>query len=151
MVPPGELIALLGDTDSGVRFWAVQALIARGKNAEPAVPVLEQVLTDASPCVRIAAAEALCRLDRCEKSLTVLADGLRDKRLWVSLQAATAVRLIGPNARPILSTVQEVLRGCLGDASGRYKDWSYPMFTGFALDQTLINCGENPLTVQGIK
>jgi hypothetical protein len=47
--------------------------------------------------------------------------------------------------------VKEVLRGCLGDASGRYKDWSYPMFIGFALDQVLINCGENPMAVQGTK
>jgi hypothetical protein len=28
-----------------------------------------------------------------------------------------------------------------GDIWGRYKSWSYPMFIGMALDQTLVNCG----------
>jgi N-sulfoglucosamine sulfohydrolase len=147
-VPLDMLAGSLGDADSGVRFWAVQALIARGKDAEAAASVLEKALTDASPCVRIAAAEASCHLGRTENALAVLADGLVDRRPWVSLQAATATRLIGDKARPILSSVRKVLRGCLGDASGRYKNWSYPMFIGFALDQVLINCGENPVSVK---
>ena len=147
-VPIGELAGLLGDADGGVRFWAVQALTARGRDAEAAAPALEKALADPAPCVRIAAAEALCRLDRCEYGPAVLAEALRDRRPWVALQAATAIRLIGDRARPILPVVKEVLRECLGDASGRYRDWSYPMFIGFALDQALINCGENPQSVQ---
>jgi hypothetical protein len=147
-VSVGELVEALGDADSGVRFWTVQALIAKGKDAKGAKSSLEKSLEDPSPCVRIAAAEALCRIGSCEEALPVLAEALKDARPWVALQAATSVRLIGDRARPILSTVREVLIGCLGDAGGRYKNWSYPMFIGFALDQVLIQCREDPASVK---
>ncbi|MBN1895128.1 sulfatase-like hydrolase/transferase [bacterium] len=147
-IPIVDLTGALRDTDSGVRFWAVQALIARGGEMQSAAPALLETLADPSPCVRIACAEALCRIGKCEKALPVLAAALEDDRPWVALQAATAVRLTGEKATPILPVVKKVLAGCLGTASGRYRNWSYPMFIGFALDQVLIHCGEDPASVK---
>lgn len=113
-----DLKRALTDTDSGVRFWAVQALIARGNQAEDASHLLFERLTDSSACVRLSAAEALCRLERCEHALPVLVACLRDQHPWLALQAATSIRHIGGRARPILPEVRQVLSGCLGNAMG---------------------------------
>jgi hypothetical protein len=144
----GDAAGDLADRDSGVRFWAAQALIAMGAAGLPARAALAKALADGSPCVRLAAAEALCRLDSCDEALPVLAAGLRHAKPWVSLQAAISVRLIGARAKPILPAIREALGECMGDADGRYKSWSYPMFIGFALDQAMLNCGEDPAAVK---
>jgi arylsulfatase A-like enzyme len=57
-----ELIGLLGNGDSAVRYWAATGLLIRGEKAVAAGRArLEAALADASPCVRIVAAEALGR------------------------------------------------------------------------------------------
>lgn len=56
------LIGLLAHSDNLVRFHAVAALEAIGAVDERVVPALARALTDVSPGVRVAAAEALWRL-----------------------------------------------------------------------------------------
>lgn len=131
----------LKSPDSGVRFWGVTALLARGADATPAADALSNALSDSSPSVRLAAAEALCAIDRCAEALPVLAKGLDHERPWVVLQAAIHTRHIGAKAQPIVPDMKDALSRYLGDVWGRYKTWDYPMFIGFALDQALINCG----------
>lgn len=55
-----QLVELLADPDSGVRYWAVMGLLIRGQEAVASqAGRLEALLTDESPSVRIAAAWAL--------------------------------------------------------------------------------------------
>lgn len=145
-VPPTALTQRLQDPDSGVRFWAAVALLARGSDAASATDALSDALRDASPSVRLVAAEALCALDRCAEARPVLARALDDERPWVVLQAAIHLRQIGEQAQPLVPAIQEALARHRGDIWGRYKSWSYPMFIGFALDQVLINCGMQELS-----
>lgn len=140
-----KIIEKLQNVDSGARFWATIALIARGKEAEIAIPALMKALKDDSPSVQIAASEALCHLNHCKTALPILAANLEDAgRPWVVLQAARSIQCIGKKAIPLIALIRKVLKKNSGDVWGRYKNWSYPMFIGFALDQALLNCGEQP-------
>lgn len=57
-----RLVDLLGDRDSGVRYWAAVGLCIRGSGAVAAAgDALRRLLADESPSVRIVAAEALVR------------------------------------------------------------------------------------------
>jgi len=136
--------------DSGVRFWTATALLARGDGAAPAAEALTAALDDPSPSVRLVAAEALCTLDRCAEARPVLARGLIDDRPWVALQAAMHTRHIGAHAQPLVPDLQAAFARYEGDTWGRYKNWSYPMFIGFALDQALINSGVQQLDELGL-
>ena len=75
-------------------------------------------------------------------ALSALEDALRVENEVVLLQVAISVRNIGDKAMPLIPVIKnEVYPRISGDIWGRYKSWSYPMFIGMALDQTLINCG----------
>ncbi|MBN2089919.1 sulfatase-like hydrolase/transferase, partial [candidate division KSB1 bacterium] len=138
-----DLVKLLEDSDSGVRFWAIMALQARNSSTKSVIEALVNVLDDLSPCVQIAAAETLCHFNQDEKALPVLVRNLNsDLHPTVVLQAARSVQCIGFKAKPILSEIKSVLKKYSGTVWGRYKDWLYSMFIGMALDRTLINCGE---------
>lgn len=57
-----RLVEMLGDRDSGVRYWAAVGLCIRGERAVAAGgEPLRRLLADESPSVRLAAAEALAR------------------------------------------------------------------------------------------
>ena len=99
-----DLVELLADPDSGVRYWAAVGCSALAEKAEPAVPRLERALRDESPSVRLAAAEALAKLGRAKAALPVLQEALGYKNLWVALYAADAVYNIGAAATPALES-----------------------------------------------
>jgi arylsulfatase A-like enzyme len=140
-----DAIRLLKDNDSGVRFWGATALLAMGDMGRTATDELRAALDDESPSVSIVAAETLCHLGDCRMALPVLTRLLADEEQpWVMLQAARSIANIGTQAKPILPEVRQTLSKVSGKVWGRYKDWYYSMFTGFALDQTLINCGFEP-------
>ena len=86
-----QLVDLLNDEDSGVRYWAAEGCLALGEKAAPAKETLESRLTDDSPNVRIAAAEALCAIGKNDNALKVLADALNYKEDFVRLHAANAL------------------------------------------------------------
>ena len=143
------LVKGLKDTDSGVRYWAAEALLARAELRPEALtndvaPALAQTLEDTSPIVQITSAEALCKMGHCdEKTLSVLADNLQDARPTVALGAVIAIRQIGKEAKPLVPLLKKMRRENSGDKGpGKYKSWMYPMFIGFAVDQALENCGE---------
>lgn len=162
----------LSDADSGVRFWSAVALQAYDRaDTQPARPrpaqetpseadrsgfressrsALKQHLDDPSPVVSIASAETLCvTFSECETPRSVLLKHLReDDRPWLALQAAISMRRLGAAACPAKNEVRDVLDHHLGDKMGRYKNWMYSMFIGFALDQVLLTCNvldDNPL------
>ena len=140
-ITPEQVVPLLGDEDSGVRYWAVLALYAKMDEAGNAVGDLKKCLDDPSPCVAIAAAELLCKMDHCDVALPVIGKYLRDEaNPTVVLQAAISTRRIGKRALPLIPVIEEVYPAYRGEIWNRYKSWSYPMFIGFALDQTYLNC-----------
>jgi uncharacterized sulfatase len=94
-----ELIDMLDDPDSAVRYWAAVGLTVLGKEAEPATASLIPLLEDPSPNVRLAAAEALARLGHASEALPVIVKALDDKDGWVRLHAAIVLVAIGEHAR----------------------------------------------------
>ncbi|MBD3275886.1 MAG: sulfatase, partial [Candidatus Marinimicrobia bacterium] len=144
------LQANLTDSDSGMRFWAAEAILGRLDEVESLIPELTDTLSDESPSVRIVAAETLCHLDQTDEALKILASDLQSQlHPTVVLQAASALREIGEKAAPLLPVVNKVRKENSGDVWGRYKSWMYPMFIGFALDQVVLNCGGDlPYEVQ---
>lgn len=86
-----QLVELLKDKDSGVRYWAAEGCLALGDKAAPAKETLETCLTDKSPNVRIAAAEALCAIGKNDRAMRVLAEALNHENGYVRLHAANAL------------------------------------------------------------
>jgi N-sulfoglucosamine sulfohydrolase len=128
-----KLIRFLSDSDSIVRYWAVIGLDALGPKAHPATEVLENVLEDASPNVRFAAAGVLCRIGLCEKALPVLAGGLKENREETVLYAQSA---------PIVEQVREA-RARFENPDGSYKNNNHAMFIAWALKNALDNCSQD--------
>lgn len=131
--------------DSGVRFWAVMALQADEEKARLAFSTLAEKLADESPAVALIAAETLIRLnEQEEKAIPVIEKYLQwSNQPTVVLQAAMVCRRLGDKAAPLVPVIKQEYPKYQGEIWGRYKSWSYPMFIGFAFDQTLINCGQD--------
>jgi uncharacterized sulfatase len=66
-------------------------------------------LEDESVSVKVAAARALCFMDKPEKALPVLVEALRGEDTWGRLQAAIVLDSIGEHARPAEGTLKEAL------------------------------------------
>jgi hypothetical protein len=137
-----EILPLLDHSDPGVRYWAVLSIQAKGDEGRSAIGTLRRSMQDDSPSVAIAAAELLCQYDLCDEALPVLGNCLGDEENpTVVLQAAISIRKLGKKALPLIPLIEQVYPSYRGDIWDRYKDWLYPMFIGFALDQTYLNCG----------
>lgn len=143
-VPINVLKEMLKDSDSGVRYWAAEALRARiHHDAWKAQNALRELLEDESPIVQIKAAESLCMLGQCDKSLEILAEHLADDREWLSLQSAISIRQLGDRVEPISDQIKETRIKYSGNTGSRgYRDWGYAMFIGFAMDQALETIGQ---------
>ncbi len=97
----------MGDSDSAVRYWAVMGFLMRGADAvkKEAVSLRKTLAEDASPCVRVAAAEALGRHgtdEDAKKSLAVLLQLARaDKNgPFVSMIALNAIEALCGRIKP---------------------------------------------------
>jgi HEAT repeat protein len=60
--------------------------------------------------VRVAAADALCRLGHHADALPALTDGLKHANPWVRLSAAIALDDLGDKARPVREQLQATLK-----------------------------------------
>ena len=90
-----QLTRWLRDDEPAVRWWAAMGLVALGKAAQPAESALQAALQDASPIVRVAAAEALCELGQVDAMLPVLAESLKHPTPYVRLRAINALERLG--------------------------------------------------------
>ncbi len=109
-----KLTAALSDPDSAVRYWAATGCAALKEKALPAGPDLLEALSDPAPCVRIAAAEALCYLDKKKTALPVLGNELTTGNVYVQMYAAIALVAIGQKSRaaaPYMRKAIEQLEG----------------------------------------
>jgi hypothetical protein len=94
-------------SDSAVRWWAATGLLALREQAAPARATLEAALSDSSPDVRIAAAEALAHLGGLEQSLPVIAAALSHDDVLVRLVALSAASRLGTRAQPWLPAIRQ--------------------------------------------
>ncbi|MEM9141629.1 MAG: sulfatase-like hydrolase/transferase [Bacteroidota bacterium] len=135
----------LSHEDPSIRFWALNAIDAFEGDIGSRRNYLIAALNDPSLPNRGLAAEILIkRLDAPKVAYNALEHILQtDQDETVLLHIAVNVRNLGPKAAPLVPTIKaEVYPKIEGEVWGRYKNWSYPMFIGMALDQTLVNCGE---------
>lgn len=123
----------LSDRDDGVRYWAAVGFSAARRISEEARIALRDRLSDASPVVRIEAASALAHHGETDQALPVLAAALTEDAPEVALHAARALELLGPRARPLLPTMQQVL-----ERARRAEEANdFAMFIRFSLDASL--------------
>ena len=150
---PEEIAANLSDSDSGVRFWAVMGLMNAGNEAKNYIPQIDQLLTDESPTVQIAAARLLCKLNKPENALSVLGKWMNDERMWLALYAARTIQEAGKNALPLAPEIQKTLAALLVEPGNRkphagatrvYRDGNFASFTGWALEGALQEMGVEP-------
>ncbi len=107
------LQAELASQDEVARYWAATGLLILGPHAAPAKSALRKAMAeDASPQVRVVAAEAVAGLGDIDDALVVLmslADG--DQPWQVKLQALNALTALGEAARPALPTFERAAAG----------------------------------------
>jgi arylsulfatase A-like enzyme len=89
-----SLVARMTDPDPAVRYWAAVGCSIREGQAAAAIDPLRLLLQDHTPCVRIAAAEALCRNDDSAHGLPVLVRELHGSEFNV-LMAINAMESLG--------------------------------------------------------
>jgi uncharacterized sulfatase len=101
-----QLIKAMQDTDSGVRYWGVMGVLMRGADeTKSAHAELKKALDDASPGVRVAAAEALGRYGS-EDDLKIVMPLLlklansEESNSFVAIHALNAIDAIGKKAAP---------------------------------------------------
>jgi len=108
----GALIQAFGDEDSAVRYWAAMGILVRGPDAVGAArDSLQAALGDASPYVRIVAAEALGRYGSDEdaaRALQVLVElaPVDTNGLYASVLALNALDAMDERARPAADAIR---------------------------------------------
>lgn len=102
-----KLVALLKDTDPAVRYWAAVGLGALGDDGKPAVDALRTSIGDASATVRVAAADALCRLGDFEDGVPALIKGAEDDNPWVRLAAVNHLDRLGDRAKSARAVLEK--------------------------------------------
>lgn len=111
-----DLVTALDDEDAVVRYWAAIGIGNMPQVAVPAEPKLKQALKDEAPCVRIAAARAMLKLNKPEPALMVLKEELKSEHQWGRLRAAIVLGEAGELARPLIPEMQ----ACLQDQPNKY-------------------------------
>ena len=101
-----NLIALLKDTDPAVRYWGATGIGALGESGRSANDLLRPLLTDRAATVRVAAADALCRLGDYKQALPALTAALADDNPAVRLQAINVLDRLDERARPALEAIK---------------------------------------------
>jgi len=99
-IPP--LLELLKNPDGAVRRWGAIGLLALGEKAAPAAEALAAALKDPAPDVRLAAAEALCRLGRPQEGVAALIEALSHDSSIIRYEALYTLSRLGDQARPAL-------------------------------------------------
>lgn len=104
------LSGLLRARDAAIRWWGALGLGALGAGAAPARAALVAALADASPDVRIAAAETLMALGEDAAALPILAAALRSDDIFARFSALNTAGRLGARARPLLPEIRAAKR-----------------------------------------
>ncbi|MFK7766608.1 MAG: sulfatase-like hydrolase/transferase [Mariniblastus sp.] len=115
-----KLMAAMNDSDSVVRYWAAIGIgnlaTGLGKERESAIEKSKTLLVDEAPCVRIAAARVLLKLNKAEIALAALKLELESEHQWGRLRAAIVLGEAGELARPLIPE----LKTCLENQPNKY-------------------------------
>jgi uncharacterized sulfatase len=111
-----KLVEAMKDSDAAIRYWGATGIGNIGIDAISAENVMERALDDESVSVRVAAARALCKMDRPNKALPILIAALDCEYQWGRLQAAIVLDYIGEMARP----AEDALKKCLSNQPNKY-------------------------------
>jgi hypothetical protein len=137
-----QVRSALEHPDAAIRYWGVMAAHAREEFLLEWTDKITGMLNDPSPTVSISVAHLLSKHGSEEIALPVLAKHLEnDQHPTVVLQAAIASRDLGKGAKELIPVIEKIYPAYRGEVWGRYRDWVYPMFIGFAFDQVYLNCG----------
>jgi uncharacterized sulfatase len=105
-----QLLDLLRDGDTAVRWWAATGLGALATQPEtdrkPSIEALRKALADASPAVQIAAADGLCWHQQFDDALPALIKGMENENDWVRLHAANVLDRLDARAKPALDLLR---------------------------------------------
>jgi len=107
----GQLVTAIKDKDPVIRYWTMIGIGNIGVDALSAQGQVTRTLRDGSVCVRVAAARALCRMNKPDRALPVLITALDDTNQWARLQAAIVLDSIGEMARPAEGALKRALTG----------------------------------------
>lgn len=106
------LVRLLLHEHPGARYWGAVGLAARESLSARAVRRLNSVLQDATPVVRVAAADALLRHGNHPEALSTLIQQLEAPSLTLVLEAARTIELLGSRARGAVAAMETLLKRC---------------------------------------
>jgi uncharacterized sulfatase len=98
--------------NEAVRFWAANGLgNDSGNNAyKQSLPVLEKLLEDQVPVVRLVAARTVCKMGKAETGLPALTKELRNENEWVRLYAALVLDELDETGRPAIEDLKDVMQ-----------------------------------------
>jgi uncharacterized sulfatase len=102
-----RLEVAMQNSDPGVRYWGVMGVLIRGEDEVKRTRAsLQKAMTDSSPHVRIAAAEALARYgsEQDLQSALALLIGLADSEKntsYVAIHGLNAIDALGKKAAPL--------------------------------------------------
>jgi uncharacterized sulfatase len=109
-----QLAKAMSDSDPAVRYWGVMGALMRGAEAVKSNhAAISKALDDASPSVRIAAAEALGRygaeadLQKALGALIRLANPV-ENNAYVAIAALNAIDALGPKAAPLKEQISSL-------------------------------------------
>lgn len=107
-----DLLQLLKNRDAAMRWWGVTGILALEKKGRAAMSAVRELLSDASPSVRVAAAEEVLRFaDKdFESALPVLEAALQHESALIRLAALNALDRAGSRARPAIPDIEKVSR-----------------------------------------
>ena len=106
---PEQWVAQLRGGDANERQMAASTLRRLVNHKRIVVPALVQALKDEDAGVRIAAASSLWALERDQRTIEVLQDGLKSDTRQPRPMALAALRQIGPGAHRAVSTLLKLL------------------------------------------
>jgi HEAT repeat protein len=135
------LIDQLGHADVKVRRAAARQLADLGREAEPAVPALNDAITDQDREVRRLAIHAISQVGpQADSFLQTLINALDDDELSVRLAAALAINRIAPDEdahQEVLVSAMKMGEGgiivAVGQA-GENSAWAVPTLIGLLVD-----------------
>ncbi len=131
-----KLVNWMSDADPAVRYWAAVGCCVRGNSATPAASQLGRLLKDNTSCVRIAAAEALCRLGQPDEGLSALLAELDAPKADVLLTLNT-LHALGAVAKPKADEIAAKLKLINARDGGRMNGDSGEKYTERAITDLL--------------
>jgi len=106
-----QLIALLEDDDSAIRYWGAQGLLILGDKARAGLEQVKKAAFDSSLNVSVVAAELLYQLDEKELARQALLRVLASDQLMARTCALNCIDVIGAGPDEFLQPCLDILAG----------------------------------------